>query len=96
MLQAVRRHRRAGNGTRRTKSTPRGRRDWTYDTQLKAAEACPKARLSRSASAAGRRPTRCQTWGAIFGAFGADLVDAKGNITVDSDNVRRCWNTPRS
>ena len=29
-----------------------------------------------------------QTWGATFGAFGADLVDAKGNITVDSDNVR--------
>ncbi len=28
-----------------------------------------------------------QTWGATFGAFGADLVDAKGNITIDSDNV---------
>ena len=26
-------------------------------------------------------------WGAVFGAFGADLVDAKGNITVDTDNV---------
>ena len=30
-----------------------------------------------------------QTWGAIFGAFGADLVDGKGNITVDSDNVKQ-------
>ena len=28
-----------------------------------------------------------QTWGATFGAFGADLLDAKGNITVESDNV---------
>ena len=28
-----------------------------------------------------------QTWGATFGAFGADLVNAKGEITVDSDNV---------
>jgi ABC-type glycerol-3-phosphate transport system substrate-binding protein len=29
-----------------------------------------------------------QTWGATFGAFGAHLMDAKGNITVDSDPVR--------
>ncbi len=28
-----------------------------------------------------------QTWGATFGAFGADLLDAKGNITVESDTV---------
>jgi len=30
-----------------------------------------------------------QTWGATFGAFGADLVDPEGNIVVDSDNVRQ-------
>jgi len=29
-----------------------------------------------------------QTWGATFGAFGAHLVDGKGNITVDSEPVR--------
>src|SRR6185312_7775178 len=29
-----------------------------------------------------------QTWGATFGAFGANLLDAKGNITVDTDTVR--------
>jgi ABC-type glycerol-3-phosphate transport system substrate-binding protein len=28
-----------------------------------------------------------QVWGATFGAFGADLVNAKGEITVDSNNV---------
>jgi ABC-type glycerol-3-phosphate transport system substrate-binding protein len=31
-----------------------------------------------------------QTWGATFGAFGADLVDAKGNITTDTDSVMAC------
>jgi ABC-type glycerol-3-phosphate transport system substrate-binding protein len=30
-----------------------------------------------------------QTWGATFGAFGADLVDAKGNVVIESDNVRQ-------
>jgi ABC-type glycerol-3-phosphate transport system substrate-binding protein len=62
--------------------------DWTYDMQLKIAEACAKAGY-RFGLGSGTTTDSCQTWGATFGAFGADLVDAKGNITVDSDNVRK-------
>jgi ABC-type glycerol-3-phosphate transport system substrate-binding protein len=69
-------------------STPAAAADWTYDTQLKAAEACQKAGF---AFGLGCGPTTDsnQTWGATFGAFGAHLVDAKGNIVVDNDNVRK-------
>ncbi len=69
-------------------STPEAAAEWTYDAQLKAAEACFKA---GHGFGFGSGPTTDsnQTWGATFGAFGADLVDAKGNITVDSDNVRQ-------
>jgi ABC-type glycerol-3-phosphate transport system substrate-binding protein len=68
-------------------ATPETSAEWTYETQLKAAEACKKA---GAAFGFGCGPTTDsnQTWGATFGAFGAQLVDAKGNITVDSDNVR--------
>jgi ABC-type glycerol-3-phosphate transport system substrate-binding protein len=62
--------------------------DWTYATQLKAAEACSKAGHPFGFGC-GTTTDSVQTWGAMFGAFGADLVDAKGNITVDSDNVRQ-------
>ncbi len=62
--------------------------DWTYDMQLKAAEACAKAGHAFGFGC-GTTTDSVQTWGAMFGAFGADLVDGKGNITVDSDNVRQ-------
>jgi ABC-type glycerol-3-phosphate transport system substrate-binding protein len=68
-------------------STPEASADWTYETQLKAAEACFKAGFPFGFGCGGTTDSN-QTWGATFGAFGADLVDAKGNITVDSDNVR--------
>jgi ABC-type glycerol-3-phosphate transport system substrate-binding protein len=68
-------------------ATPATSADWTYETQLKAAEACHKAGFP-FALGCGQTTDSNQTWGATFGAFGADLVDAKGNITVDSDNVR--------
>ena len=68
-------------------STPEAAKDWTYDTQLKAAEACFKAGYPFGLGC-GPTTDSNQTWGATFGAFGADLVDAKGNITVDSDNVK--------
>src|ERR1035437_3840982 len=60
---------------------------WTYDTFLRAAEACHKAGYG-FALGLGQTTDSVQTWGAIFGAFGADLVDGQGKITVDSDNVR--------
>src|SRR5208337_3460258 len=69
-------------------STPQAAADWTYDTQLRAAEACAKAGFPFGLGC-GPTTDSCQTWGATFGAFGADLIDAKGNITVDSDNVRK-------
>ena len=34
--------------------------------------------------------------GALFAAYGATLIDEKGNIQLKSDAVRRCWNTRRS
>ena len=37
----------------------------------------------------GTTPIPVDTAGALFAAFGADLVDAKGNITVESDAVRQ-------
>ncbi len=68
-------------------STPDAAKDWTYDTQLKLAEACFKGGFGFGMGC-GPTTDSCQTWGATFGAFGADLVDAKGNITADSDNVK--------
>ena len=68
-------------------ATPATSAAWTYEAQLKAAEACHKAGFPFGFGCGGTTDSN-QTWGATFGAFGADLVDAKGNITVDSDNVR--------
>jgi ABC-type glycerol-3-phosphate transport system substrate-binding protein len=67
--------------------TPPEAPDWTYDTMLKAAEACHKGGFPFGLGC-GTTTDSVQTWGTTFGAFGADLVDGKGNITVDSDNVR--------
>ena len=61
--------------------------DWTYDTFLKAAEACHKAGFPFGLGC-GVTTDSVQTWGAIFGAMGADLVDAKGTITADTPAVR--------
>jgi hypothetical protein len=55
-----------------------------------AASACwnnTPALTCRSGCGSGSTDAR-QTWGATFGAFGANLLDSKGNITVDSDTVR--------
>ncbi len=62
--------------------------NWTYDTFLKAAEACHKAGMPFGI---GLSPTAdCVDFaGALFSAFGADLVDGKGNVTADSDAVRQ-------
>ena len=49
----------------------------------------PQGRLSRSASASARPSDNVDTAGAIFQSFGAELVDAKGNITVKTDAVRQ-------
>ena len=61
---------------------------WTYDAFLNAAEACHKAGYPFGMGL-GQTGDSVNNTGAIFNAFGAELVNAKGEITVDSDNVRR-------
>ena len=61
---------------------------WTYDAFLKAAEACHKAGYPFGMGV-GQTGDSINNTGAIFNAFGAELVNAKGEITVESDNVRR-------
>jgi ABC-type glycerol-3-phosphate transport system substrate-binding protein len=68
-------------------STPEAAADWTYDTQLKLAEASFKAGFPIGFGCGSNSTDANQTWGATFGAFGADLVDGKNNIVVESDNV---------
>ncbi|MGE0764844.1 MAG: ABC transporter substrate-binding protein [Hyphomicrobiaceae bacterium] len=66
----------------------KGAADWTYDKFLTMAEKCHKAGFTFGLGCGSNSTDANQTWGATFGAFGAHLVDAKGNITVDSDPVR--------
>lgn len=70
------------------KSTPEASKDWTYETQLKAAEACHKAGFTFGLGCGSGSTDARQTWGATFGAFGAHLLNAKGDITVDTETVR--------
>ena len=61
--------------------------NWTADTFFKAAEACHKAGVPFGIGL-GQTTDSVDTAGAFFQAFGGELVDAKGNLTVKSDNVR--------
>jgi len=61
---------------------------WTTDTYLKAAEACQKAGFAFGIGL-GTTSDSVDTAGAIFSSFGAELVDAKGNIKVKTDSVRQ-------
>jgi ABC-type glycerol-3-phosphate transport system substrate-binding protein len=60
---------------------------WTTDAYLRAAEACHKAGFPFGIGL-GQTSDSVDTAGAFFQAFGAELVDAKGDLTVKSDNVR--------
>ena len=66
----------------------KGADEWTYEKQLKMAEQCHKAGHVFALGCGANSTDANQTWGATFGAFGAHLVDVKGNVTVDSDPVR--------
>jgi ABC-type glycerol-3-phosphate transport system substrate-binding protein len=61
---------------------------WNTDTFLKAAEACHKGGVPFGIGL-GTTSDSVDTAGAFFLAFGAQLVDAKGNITIKTDNVRQ-------
>jgi ABC-type glycerol-3-phosphate transport system substrate-binding protein len=61
---------------------------WTWDAFLTAAEKCHKAGVPFGLPLG--TTTDSADWiGALFSAFGAGLVDAKGNITVTSDAVKQ-------
>ncbi len=62
--------------------------DWTFETFLKAAEACNKGGHPFGIGL-GTTADNVDTAGAVFHGFGAMLVNAKGEITVKSDAVRQ-------
>jgi len=62
--------------------------NWTTDTFLKAAEACFKGGVPFGIGL-GETSDSVDTAGAFFAAFGAQLVDAKGDITIKTDEVRQ-------
>ena len=61
---------------------------WTLDAFLTAAEACHKAGAPFGIGL-GTTADSVDSAGAFFDAFGAHLVDAKGNLTVKTDAVRQ-------
>jgi ABC-type glycerol-3-phosphate transport system substrate-binding protein len=62
--------------------------NWTWDTFLTAAEKCFKAGFPFGLGL-GQTSDSMDWTGALFAAYGAELVDAKGNITVKSDAIRQ-------
>jgi ABC-type glycerol-3-phosphate transport system substrate-binding protein len=60
---------------------------WTWEGFLTAAQKCHKAGVPFGIGL-GQTPDSVDTMGALFSAYGAVLVDAKGNVTVKSDAVR--------
>jgi ABC-type glycerol-3-phosphate transport system substrate-binding protein len=62
--------------------------NWTTDTFLKAAEACHKGGMPFGIGL-GETSDSVDTAGAFFLAFGAQLVNAKGDLSVKTDEVRQ-------
>jgi hypothetical protein len=60
---------------------------WTWDAHLAAADACAKADMP-FAIGLGQTADSVDTAGALFRAYGAELVDKDGTVTVKSDKVR--------
>ena len=61
--------------------------NWTYEAMLKAAEACQKGKMTFGIGL-GTTADSVDTAGAIFAAYGAEVVNAKGDINTKSDAVR--------
>ncbi|MGE0418877.1 MAG: ABC transporter substrate-binding protein [Acetobacteraceae bacterium] len=66
---------------------PKMSADWNYDSFLKAAEACHKAGVPFGLGL-GQTDDSTNNTGILYAAFGAELVNAKGEITIDSPAVR--------
>jgi ABC-type glycerol-3-phosphate transport system substrate-binding protein len=62
--------------------------NWTMDTFLKAAEACYKGGFPFGIGL-GQTTDSVVAAGTIFQSFGAHLVDAQGNLTVKTDEMRQ-------
>jgi ABC-type glycerol-3-phosphate transport system substrate-binding protein len=62
--------------------------NWTMDTFLKAAEACQKGGFPFGIGL-GETSDSVDTAGAVFQSFGAELVNAKGDLTIKTDAVRQ-------
>ena len=62
--------------------------NWTWETFLSAAEKCHKAGVPFGIGL-GQTADSVDTMGALFHAYGAELVDAKGNIAIKSDAVKQ-------
>lgn len=62
--------------------------DWNYDAFLAAAEACHKAGYPFGLGL-GSTADSVNNTGIMYAAFGAELVNAKGEITIDSPQVRK-------
>jgi ABC-type glycerol-3-phosphate transport system substrate-binding protein len=62
--------------------------NWTFDTFLKAAEACHKAGHPFGIGL-GTTSDSVDTIGTVFNSYGAELVNAKGDIVVKNDQVRQ-------
>ena len=69
------------------RTDPKASEGWTYEAFLHAAEACHKAGVPFGLGL-GTTDDSTNNTGIIYAAFGAELVNAKGEITVDSPNVR--------
>jgi len=67
---------------------PKGAEKWTWDEFLRAAEACHKAGFPFGMPL-GQQSDSVDWVGAVFSAYGAQLVDEEGNITVKSDATRQ-------
>ena len=61
---------------------------WTWDAFLTAAEKCQKAGVGFGLPLGSTTDTN-QWVGALFLAYGAELMDAKGNVTAKSDKVKQ-------
>jgi ABC-type glycerol-3-phosphate transport system substrate-binding protein len=67
---------------------------WTWNAFLTAAEKCSKAGFPFGIGM-GQTADSVDSAGAIFAAFGAQLVDSRGEITVDSDATRQALDYAR-
>ena len=67
---------------------PANDKSWTWDAFLAAAEKCQKAGFGFGLPLGSTTDTN-QWVGALFLSYGAQLMDAKGNVTVKSDPVKQ-------